>query len=166
MMFFVVWIILNVYVLYKAARYLGNRVGVIATVFILAMLFSFTSRQKETKSELKDAEWTNTSLTELKDEDLFWYTTTVKDYHAFRINLTIAYTRSIDGKITPVKAYLRQPGFYCGYSCESQIIDLMQTDENGKLSYQINRGIEGSVLGITIFSEYRNIEGIVTIPTI
>ena len=173
-MIYLFWAILNIglfiffiVLCFKATSLLRQKFGLFVSIFFVFALLSFMCNTNDnTHNKIENGKirtWEFTSRDSL-DKEIFHTKLNLKKHLLSKSQLGILYGKTKQGnKYVPISAHSNTIGFISGTSWIPNSIMVIPTKDSLKFEYSVNATTLWNLLGVTVFSQTRDYEGIINI---
>jgi hypothetical protein len=164
-MLYLLWGLLNLFlfvyfiaICFKATKLLREKLGMLAAMFFVLGLLSFTASSNNKSTEFKT--WKFVSADSINTNSFL--IAELNNNLISKYELEVSYKK--EGQINiPVSAYSSTTGFICGTNWKPHFINVQRTTTN-KFQYTVTGIVEWKLLGFTVYSQQKFYKGFVS-PT-
>jgi hypothetical protein len=134
-----------------------EKMGILATLIFVLLLFSFFS--KSNNNNLADIDFENTKQPKKNYvENSFFQQVILEDNLSSKISLSILVNEK-DNELNILKANCSRVGFISGTNWVVKYVDVKKQLDENYCNYDVSGIMEWKILGITLYDELKNFNG-------
>ena len=174
-MMYLLWTLLNfglvlflIVICFKATRLIRERLGLFASIIFVIGLLSFVNssnnKNPARKAGRQTPDFVFKTADQIKPNTSIYTSQAIKTYIGSSINLGVLFGKEVlTGKLVAAEADFSISGLVGGHKWTPQIIAVTPSPSSGNFNYQVSGILNWNLLGIPVFSQYKKLEGVISV---